>query len=93
MSGHASYLVVGRDAEVEIEVRRSRFLATVARVATEDEARAVVERLRKRHHDARHHCSAMVVGPPPVPVERSSDDGEPPGRRGRRCSRCCAAPG
>ncbi|NYD57833.1 putative YigZ family protein [Nocardioides marinisabuli] len=82
MSGHASYLVVGRDAEVEIEVRRSRFLATVARVATEDEARAVVERLRKRHHDARHHCSAMVVGPPPVPVERSSDDGEPAGTAG-----------
>ena len=32
MSGHASYLVPGRDVEAEIEVRRSRFLATVARV-------------------------------------------------------------
>jgi uncharacterized YigZ family protein len=82
VSDHASYLVVARDAEAEIEVKRSRFLATAARVSSEDEARAVVERLRKQHWDARHHCSAMVVGPPPVPVQRSSDDGEPAGTAG-----------
>ncbi|MBC9734623.1 YigZ family protein [Nocardioides marmotae] len=79
MSG---YLVLARDAEAEIEVKRSRFLCTLRRVEEETAARAVVERLRKEHWDARHHCSAFVLGPPPQPVERSNDDGEPAGTAG-----------
>ncbi|MEQ6903828.1 YigZ family protein [Nocardioides sp. YIM 152588] len=77
-----SYLTIRRDAEAEIEVKRSRFLCTLERVADEAAARAVVDRLRREHWDARHHCSAFVLGPPPVPVERSSDDGEPAGTAG-----------
>lgn len=83
------YLVPARDAEAEIEVKRSRFLCTVARVEDEAAARAVVERLRREHWDARHHCSAFVLGPDPSTgsgqaqrVERSSDDGEPAGTAG-----------
>jgi uncharacterized YigZ family protein len=78
----SDYLVPARDAEAEIEIKRSRFLATVVRVEDEPAARAVVERLRRDHWDARHHCSAFRIGPPPVPVERSSDDGEPAGTAG-----------
>jgi uncharacterized YigZ family protein len=77
-----SYLTIARDAEATIEVKRSRFLCTLRRVEDEAAARALVERLRKEHWDARHHCSAFVLGPPPTPVERSSDDGEPPGTAG-----------
>jgi uncharacterized YigZ family protein len=77
-----SYLTVARDAEAEIEAKRSRFLCTLVRVEDEPAARAVVERLRKQHWDARHHCSAFILGPPPSPVERSSDDGEPAGTAG-----------
>ena len=76
------YLTLARDSEVVTEVRRSRFLCTLVRVDDEDAARAVVERLRRRYPDAAHHCSAFVLGPPPVPVERSSDDGEPAGTAG-----------
>lgn len=76
-----SYLTIARDGEAEIEVKRSRFLCTLARVEDEAAARAVVERLRKQHWDARHHCSAFVLGPDGV-VERSSDDGEPAGTAG-----------
>lgn len=78
----SSYLTLARDAAAEIEVKRSRFLATLFRVEDEDAARAVVERLRSQHWDARHHCTAFRIGPPPVPVERSSDDGEPAGTAG-----------
>jgi uncharacterized YigZ family protein len=77
-----SYLTVARDAEAELEVKRSRFLCTLRRVEDEATARALVEELRKAHWDARHHCSAFVLGPPPQPVERSSDDGEPAGTGG-----------
>jgi uncharacterized YigZ family protein len=76
-----SYLTVARTGSAEIEVRRSRFIGHVERVATEDEARAVVERIRKQAWDARHHCSAFVLGPSGE-VQRSNDDGEPSGTAG-----------
>ena len=77
----SEYLTVARDGAAEIEVKRSRFLCTVQRVEDEASARALVERLRKEHWDARHHCSAFVLGPGGA-VERSSDDGEPAGTAG-----------
>ena len=77
----SSYLTVARDGEAEIEVKRSRFRCTLARVEDEPAVRAVLERLRRQHWDARHHCSAFVLGPA-RDVERSSDDGEPAGTAG-----------
>ena len=76
-----SYLTVARAASVETEVKRSRFLGHVEPVASEEEARAVVERTRREHWDARHHCSAFVLGPG-AEVQRSNDDGEPSGTAG-----------
>lgn len=76
-----SYLVIARDGSAEVEAKRSRFLCTLERVSTETDARAVVERMRKQHWDARHHCSAFVLGPGGA-IERSSDDGEPAGTAG-----------
>jgi uncharacterized YigZ family protein len=77
----SSYQTIARAAEAEIEVKRSRFRCTLERVEDEAAARAVVERLRRQHWDARHHCSAFVIGPRGE-VERSSDDGEPAGTAG-----------
>jgi uncharacterized YigZ family protein len=76
-----SYRTIAEDGTAEIEVKRSRFIGHVARVATEDQARAVVERIRKEHWDARHNCSAFALGPGAA-VRRSSDDGEPSGTAG-----------
>lgn len=78
------YLVPAADGVAEIEVRRSRFLATVRRVDDETAARAVVDQLRRQHWDARHHCSAFALGPwgAAGSVQRSSDDGEPSGTAG-----------
>lgn len=77
-----TYLTIARAAEAETEVKRSRFLCTLRRVEDEPAARAVVDALRREHWDARHHCSAFVLGPPHHRVERSSDDGEPAGTAG-----------
>jgi uncharacterized YigZ family protein len=76
-----SYLTIATTAEAEIEVKRSRFRARLERVEDEAGARAVVEAARKRHWDARHHCSAFVLGPGGE-IQRSSDDGEPAGTAG-----------
>jgi len=75
------YLTIARDGIAEIDVKRSRFIGHVARVSSEEQARAVVERIRKEHWDARHNCSAFVLGADAA-LARSSDDGEPSGTAG-----------
>ncbi|MBO0924441.1 YigZ family protein [Cellulomonas sp. zg-ZUI199] len=76
-----SYLTIARDGEATLEIKRSRFLCTLRRVEQESDARALVEEMRKTHWDARHHCSAFVIGPDAM-LQRSSDDGEPAGTAG-----------
>ncbi len=72
---------IKQPGEHELEVKKSRFLCAVARVTSEDEAREFIQFRRKQHHDARHHCSAYVLGDD-AQTQRSSDDGEPAGTAG-----------
>jgi len=71
--------------EAEIDAKRSRFICRLVRVETESAAREVVELARKSHWDARHHCTAFILGSgsDPGQVRRSNDDGEPSGTAGR----------
>ena len=78
-----SWLPQGFFARTEIEVKRSRFLATLARADSEKQARGVVAQVRGTFPDARHHCLAFIIDLPDAqPIERSSDDGEPAGTAG-----------
>ncbi|MFF2296458.1 IMPACT family protein [Arthrobacter sp. NPDC058127] len=74
-------LAPGDDFRHELEIKRSRFITVLRRASDEDSARALVAELRKEFHDARHHCSAFVLGPDRV-IQRSNDDGEPSGTAG-----------
>lgn len=65
----------------EIELRKSRFIGSVARAESEEEARAFIAAVRKQHWDANHNCTAWVLGPGQR-SQRSSDDGEPAGTAG-----------
>jgi uncharacterized YigZ family protein len=76
-----AYLTIAGHATAEVVVSRSRFLCTLERVDDELSARSVIEQERRQHWDARHHCSAFVIGPTRS-LERASDDGEPPGTGG-----------
>ncbi|XVX20214.1 IMPACT family protein [Actinomycetota bacterium] len=75
------YATIARRGEAVTEVKRSRFLGVAERVDTEQDARAVIDAARKEHWDARHRCSAFVLGPDGQ-VARSNDDGEPSGTAG-----------
>ncbi|WP_295014610.1 YigZ family protein [uncultured Microbacterium sp.] len=72
---------ISEAVESELVVRKSRFLTIVAPARTNEEAEGVVAAQRRRHADARHHCTAMIFG---VHGDRarSSDDGEPSGTAG-----------
>ncbi len=74
-------LASGPDFRHEIEIKRSRFITVLRRADGEDAARDLVTGLRREFHDARHHCSAFVVGPD-RDIQRSNDDGEPSGTAG-----------
>lgn len=74
-------LTAGPDFRHELEIRRSRFITVLRRSPDEETARTLVADLRREFHDARHHCSAFVIGPDRM-IQRSSDDGEPSGTAG-----------
>ena len=66
----------------EITEKKSRFIATVRPVSSEEEALAFLEESRKKYWDARHNCYAYSVGMNRE-YTRCSDDGEPSGTAGR----------
>ena len=66
----------------EIVEKKSRFIATVRLVESEEEALTVLEAARKKYWDATHNCFAYVIGERRETV-RCSDDGEPSGTAGR----------
>ena len=78
-----SYTVLRADTvhAHEIEIKKSRFLALLRRAGSEAEAREFIAEVKAQHRDARHHCSAFVLGPGRE-TGRSSDDGEPSGTAG-----------
>ena len=66
----------------EYTEKKSRFIADLFYIESEEEAEAALARVRKEFYDARHHCSAFVLAGSGQPVLRSSDDGEPQGTAG-----------
>ncbi|WP_283136665.1 IMPACT family protein [Rhizohabitans arisaemae] len=76
----APYFTLASRVEHEVEVKRSRFLCTVAPVASEADARAFVDGIARRYGDATHNCSAYVLGD--GRTRRADDDGEPGGTAG-----------
>ncbi len=72
---------IAQSGSHEIIVKKSRFIATLPRAATDEEARAEIEAVRRRYWDASHNCTAYRIGPSGR-GQRTSDDGEPAGTAG-----------
>lgn len=76
------YKTVYEGNEAEIVEKKSRFIATVRPVHSEEEALEFIESMRKKYWDATHNCFAYVIGER-FQVQRCSDDGEPSGTAGK----------
>jgi uncharacterized YigZ family protein len=76
------YKTIKAPSEGLYKEKGSRFLSFAYPVSETDEIKAIIEKIRKEHHDARHHCYAYMLG-----HERNSwrvnDDGEPSGTAGK----------
>lgn len=66
----------------EIVEKKSRFIATIEKIETEEDALAFIGKIKKQYWDARHNCYAFVAGKNQE-LQRCSDDGEPNGTAGR----------
>lgn len=67
--------------QIEIVIKKSRFICILQKTRTEEEARAFIESIRKEYRDASHVCTAYVLEENNR-IQRSSDNGEPSGTAG-----------
>ena len=79
---YEDFVLLTKGGEAELVEKKSRFIATVRPVESEEEAAAFIEEMKKKYYDARHNCYAFVIGSN-AQLTRSSDDGEPSGTAGR----------
>lgn len=69
-------------ATSEIVEKKSRFIAHMKHCETAQEAESFIDEMKKKYWDARHNCSAFIIGNN-AELTRCSDDGEPSGTAGR----------
>lgn len=77
-----AYRIVYRGGTGEIIEKKSRFIATVIPITSEEEALSFIEQMKKQYWDASHNCSAYTLGMRHE-TARCSDDGEPQKTAGR----------
>ncbi len=77
------YPIPAGEHEIEIVIRRSRFIGSAAYTPTVEAARAFIAEIRRRYPDASHHVYAFAVGYGASVTHGMSDDGEPSGTAGK----------
>lgn len=70
------YKILYSGGTAEIVEKKSRFIADLRPVRTEEEALVFLEETKKKHWDAKHNCYAWIIGESGS-FKRCSDDGEP----------------
>lgn len=76
------YRTIARNSEIELTIKKSRFIGRAIAASDPDAAIAEIGLLKKRHWDATHNCYAYICGEN-NDVMRYSDDGEPQGTAGQ----------
>lgn len=77
-----TYLTVKAFSEGLYKEKGSRFIAMAWPVTNQEEIKSILDRVRKEHHSARHHCYAWMLGQSRENF-RVNDDGEPSGSAGK----------
>src|SRR5690606_39655528 len=71
-----TYLTIADHAEGLYYEKGSKFIALAYPVSDEEEIKSLLENIRKKYYDARHHCYAYRLGREGL-VFRANDAGEP----------------
>lgn len=75
------YLTIQTTGQHDLEIKKSRFITDIARITSEEEAKAFLAEVSSREPKANHHCWAYVLGEHDE-IQRESDNGEPSGTAG-----------
>lgn len=77
-----TYNIITDSSEGLFKNKGSKFIAMAFPVSSEEEAKENIDAIKKKYHDARHHCYAYMIGADKS-CFRSNDDGEPSGTAGK----------
>ena len=76
------YLTIKDNIEIEIVAKKSKFIATLIKVNSKEQAEIEIQNMKKKYFNARHNCIAYRILENSMISERFSDDGEPSGTAG-----------
>jgi len=77
-----TYLTIKEPAEGLFKDKGSKFFAYAYPIEDEGEVKEKITDLKKKHHSARHHCYAYMIGAKEQ-IFRANDDGEPSNTAGK----------
>ena len=74
-------ITVKQEHTIENIISKSRFIAHIKPVESEDAAKAFIDAVKSEHREATHNCSAYTIGDQ-MNIQKANDDGEPSGTAG-----------
>lgn len=77
-----TYKTIKKSSDGIYKEKGSRFVSVAIPVSSQEEIKPILDKIRKEHHEARHHCFAYMIGQDRN-IWRANDDGEPSGTGGR----------
>lgn len=76
------FKTVESNEEADITEKKSKFIANIFYITSEEEAEEKIRQIKRKHNTARHHCYAYRIIRENEIINKSSDDGEPSGTAG-----------
>ena len=73
---------IKENKSAEIAEKKSKFIADLFCVEKVEDVEKILEEVKKKYYDARHHCFAYRIQENNMLIEKCSDDGEPTGTAG-----------
>lgn len=81
MSKSENFLTIKGNGQHELVIKKSRFIASLARTDSTEAAKDFIAQISKKYHDANHNTYAYTIGLHDEQV-KASDNGEPSGTAG-----------
>jgi uncharacterized YigZ family protein len=76
------YKTIASTSQGIFKEKGSRFVSFAVPISSQEEIKPIIDKIRKEHHEAKHHCYAYIIGHESI-IWRVNDDGEPSGTAGR----------